>query len=288
MNDGSFRARRTRPARGAAGLPCLFDLPDLDEDDARRTLQRELRAARTGCRQRPVTSPTFPGSSGPAVVGPVVAALDERPAFPGVTSAAALLDRVADATASRHPAAMIRPVTTGTPLPHLDEPTLVTFRDEIHREYEEIDTYAESVLVCAVTPVAEDLVRMGRRGGVAVHSLAEYEGRWDPSGYLDRQAARIERDPRYPAELYVAQRYVELDGPGVRHGGGTDPAEPASAGGEDLCASMIDWLDAGAARFLFVLGDFGHGKSFVLRELTRRLPAELPKAVPSVIVRCPT
>jgi hypothetical protein len=40
-----------------------------------------------------------------------------------------------------------------------------------------------------------------------VISLAEFEGRWDPRRYLDRQARRLADDPAYPPGLYVPQRF---------------------------------------------------------------------------------
>lgn len=298
------------------------DLFDLDEDEARRILRRQLRAARLGVQPRPTSSPAFPG--GPATRGGLafpprleprsgerrsVDANLRQPAFPGLDGPAALLDRVADATARRHRNAVIRPVMTGAPLLYLDvdadvdgerrqwavgvvagQPLdtamLETFQSEIHQEYEGLDPYAESDLVCSVTPIETRLVRMGGRSGVRVQSLAQYEGRWDPSDYLVRQAAYLEADAVYPRDLYVAQAYVELDGPGS--GWATSTASSAGGDGlvrgEDLCASLIDWLDdVSTARFLLVLGDFGHGKTFLLRELARRLPTDLPRSVPMLI-----
>ncbi len=51
----------------------------------------------------------------------------------------------------------------------------------------------------------------------------------------------------------------------------------------DVFAAMCDWLDVEQARFLLILGDFGHGKSFLLRELTRRLPDEVAQVAPLLV-----
>jgi hypothetical protein len=127
---------------------------------------------------------------------------------------------------------------------------------------------------------------MARRDGVAVRSLAEFEGCWDPAAYLARQTSRIERDTVYllPAGPLRRVGYVELDERTAASDEGTLASGKASSA-RDLCAAMVDWLDADGARFLLVLGDFGHGKTFLLHELARRLPVELPKAVPMLSVR---
>lgn len=267
-----------------------IDLFDLDEDEARDQLRRRMRAAHLGGGHWPSASPAFPGA-GPG--------MGSSPLFPGVGEPSALLDRVAAAVATRHPTAVVRPVPDAEPVPYLDvddgagdqrrqwavgvlagrpldAATLTAFRELVHRRYEAFEQLAESDFVCADVSPSADLARLGRRSGILVHSLASYEGRWDPADYLTRQRECLEQDPVYPADLYVAQRYVQLDGPDAP--GWDDPPR-----GEDLCAALVDWLDAIPARFLLVLGDFGHGKSFLLRELARRLPGELPRTVPMLV-----
>ncbi|MGW0580677.1 NACHT and WD40 repeat domain-containing protein, partial [Streptomyces sp. NPDC002920] len=75
---------------------------------------------------------------------------------------------------------------------------------------------------------------------------------------------------RYPPGMYLPQRYREI--------------ERLDAEDRDgLVDAMLRLLDSDQGRFLLLLGDFGHGKTFALRELARRIPAELPHLVPLLV-----
>lgn len=115
-------------------------------------------------------------------------------------------------------------------------------------------------------PLRDDLMRRG----VRLRSFTEFQGLLDLSGYVAEQTARLTADRRYPPSLYVPQRYRELDRPGshIREG---------------LTDELVRLLSADHGRFLLLLGDFGHGKTFALRELARRIPAELPHLTPILI-----
>jgi WD40 repeat protein len=108
------------------------------------------------------------------------------------------------------------------------------------------------------------------RKGVRLRTFTEFQGLLDLTGYVAEQTARLTADRRYPPDLYVPQRYRELDRPGsqVRQG---------------LTDELMRLLAADHGRFLLLLGDFGHGKTFALRELARRIPAELPHLTPIFI-----
>ncbi|MGH4023562.1 MAG: NACHT domain-containing protein [Pseudonocardiaceae bacterium] len=83
-----------------------------------------------------------------------------------------------------------------------------------------------------------------------------------------RQADRLANDSIYPTQLYVPQRYRLLDD------------APDAAARDDLLGRVIEWLSADNARFVMVLGDFGRGKTFLLRELASTLPQHLPGLLP--------
>ncbi len=269
------------------------DLFDVDEHDARRALLRGLRGARDG-HLVPAEQPPFPPAVGGTGTPP--------PDFPGLDPPAAFLTWVRDACADRYPGASVRPMAAVTarigrrtvPLVHLevegerdgergvwpvglcpgrpDRDMVDAFHRLVHLRYEARDTYLESDLVYGAGFAEPELRRWARRTrGIRLRSLAEFEGRWDPRGYLMRQSRRLAADPSYPPELYVPQRYVLLDD------------VPADRPAADVFTAMVDWLDVESARLLLVLGEFGHGKSFLLRELARRLPAELPKVVPMLV-----
>ncbi|WP_162137478.1 MULTISPECIES: TIR domain-containing protein [Frankia] len=152
-----------------------------------------------------------------------------------------------------------------------DRALVSAFHRLIHARYEARDRYVESDLVYGAGFAEPEVRRWARRQGIRLSSLAEFEGRWDPQGYVLRQTRRLTADPSYPPELYVPQRYVLLDDPP-----GTRPTD-------DVFTAMVDWLDVESARMLLVLGEFGHGKSFLLHELARVLPLELPKVVPMLV-----
>ncbi|MEV1206361.1 NACHT domain-containing protein, partial [Microbispora rosea] len=52
---------------------------------------------------------------------------------------------------------------------------------------------------------------------------------------------------------------------------------------DDLTDELMRLLAADHGRFVLVLGDFGRGKTFSLREVARRIPAELPHLTPILI-----
>ncbi len=154
----------------------------------------------------------------------------------------------------------------------LDQDTLAAFYEQVVVRYELfVGEPVESELVYGGALAEQGLVGQARRRWIRVRSLAQFEGRWDPRRYLLRQTARLETDPAYPPSLYVPQRSVLADG----------VAETAAQ--DDVLAAAVDWLDVEEARFLLVLGDFGHGKTFLLHELARRLPAERPGMIPMLV-----
>ncbi|MCT9930561.1 TIR domain-containing protein [Planotetraspora sp. A-T 1434] len=108
------------------------------------------------------------------------------------------------------------------------------------------------------------------RRGVRLRSFTEFQGLLDLSDYVAGQTARLRTDRRYPPELYVPQRFRELD----RAGGGVR---------DDLTGELMRLLAADHGRFVLVLGDFGRGKTFSLHEVARRIPAELPHLTPILI-----
>ena len=87
---------------------------------------------------------------------------------------------------------------------------------------------------------------------------------------MREQTRRLAADPVYPPTLYVSQRMTRLDAP-------EDPVV------EDALAEVVGWLAGDEARLILVLGDFGRGKTFLLRELARRLPDDLPRVAPVLV-----
>ncbi|AOR31812.1 hypothetical protein BFF78_12810 [Streptomyces fodineus] len=197
-----------------------------------------------------------------------------------------LLARVAEVCRTRHEGAQIRPVDG--PVPQL----LVTWsqsgfvrqqRVAVHTgtpAAQDVDRFvalvhaadaeAEAELVHDGPPPARELRDAARRRGVRVRSFTEFQGLLDLRGYVAAQSERLRTDPRYPPGMYLPQRYREV--------------ERLDAEDRDgLVDAMLRLLDSDQGRFLLLLGDFGHGKTFALRELARRIPGELPHLVPLLV-----
>ncbi|MEU4621341.1 pentapeptide repeat-containing protein [Actinoplanes sp. NPDC023801] len=89
------------------------------------------------------------------------------------------------------------------------------------------------------------------------------------------QFAELNANIVYRADAYVSQRYTEfLSGPAA-----PSPAPPA----DDLLTWLRQWIESERGRLVVVLGTFGHGKTFLLRELARRLSTEPSPTVPILI-----
>ncbi|WP_279340462.1 TIR domain-containing protein [Sphaerisporangium perillae] len=197
-----------------------------------------------------------------------------------------LLDRVAEVCETRSDRAKIRKVP-GDP-PHL----LVTLAEDgfVRQQLigahsgplttDDVSAFLRQVHAAGLEhgselvyqgPTPSRLVRDDAlRRGVRLRSFTEFQGLLDLSDHVADQTARLLSDRRYPPDLYVPQRYREVDraGQGVR---------------DDLTGELMRLLAADHGRFVLLLGDFGRGKTFALREIARRIPAELPHLTPILI-----
>jgi WD40 repeat protein/3',5'-cyclic AMP phosphodiesterase CpdA len=153
-------------------------------------------------------------------------------------------------------------VQAGTPTPSAVE----TFIARVHA----IDPEPGSVLVYQGEPPEDDLTYQALSRGVRLLSFAEYRGLLDLRGYVARQRRRLAGDGLYPPELYVPQRYRPLDLLNA----------PVA---DDLPEAVLRLLASDQGRFILLLGDFGRGKTFLLRELARRIPERLPHLTPVLI-----
>ncbi|MFI7502998.1 TIR domain-containing protein [Streptomyces sp. NPDC049687] len=197
-----------------------------------------------------------------------------------------LLARVAEVCRTRHEGAQIRRVDGPVPqllvtwtqsgfvrqqrvAVHTGTPTAEDV-DRVVALVHAADSETEAELVHDGPPPARELRDHARRRGVRVRSFTEFQGLLDLRAYVGAQSERLRTDPRYPPGIYLPQRYREV--------------ERLDAEDRDgLVDDMLRLLDSDQGRFLLLLGDFGHGKTFALRELARRIPAELPHLVPLLV-----
>lgn len=207
-----------------------------------------------------------------------------------VRHADGFFERVLDATKVDRPGATVTPnrensylrVTERRPGGGVEQwPVFVTegavtrevldgFRD-IHLRFAEQDPQTRSELVHGGPPAPADVVAHALSLGIRVRSWIDYQGLVDLRALEERQRRALAEDVVYPPELYVPQRYRELG----RLRAGEEQV--------DLLDRVVRWLSADSARFVMVLGDFGRGKSFLLRQLARVLPARLRGLTPVLI-----
>ncbi|MEU6710936.1 TIR domain-containing protein [Nonomuraea sp. NPDC046802] len=271
-----FHGGSAGPADGRIAAPRSghHQVVEITPDGLRTWLPDEGRPERVRHRWRAVET-TFTGQSPTAP--PPAPKPEERAPSP----VELLLDRIAEVCEARHDRARIRRFAAHLVVTHPEDgfvrQTMIgAYVGEVSEEIAEgfvrqahaSDLAAELVYQGppAARAIREDLMRKG----VRLRSFAEFQGLIDLSGYVSEQTARLSADRRYPPALYVPQRYRELDRPGnqVRQG---------------LTDELMRLLSADHGRFLLLLGDFGHGKTFALRELARRIPVELPHLTPILI-----
>ncbi len=155
-------------------------------------------------------------------------------------------------------------VHPGTPT----EEELDRFVGQVHAT----DSGSEAVLVYGGDAPAGVLRHRAAAHGVRVRvrSFIEFQGLLDLRGYVAAQTARLSSSEQYAPGLYLPQRYRDADRPDGREHDG-------------LVEELLELLESDHGRFVLLLGDFGHGKTFALRELARRIPEQLPHLTPLLI-----
>jgi tRNA A37 threonylcarbamoyladenosine biosynthesis protein TsaE len=152
----------------------------------------------------------------------------------------------------------------------MSEDDLERLRREVFAQYRALEPNLPCEIVYGGPHASDDLIRKAAASGVRLSSFVEFQGIIDFSNYVDRQTRKLESDIIYPPKLYVPQRQVyEI---------GRDRHEA-----QDACVAILDWLTEPLARFVLVLGDFGAGKSFLLHEVARRMPEQIPHMTPVFI-----
>jgi WD40 repeat protein/3',5'-cyclic AMP phosphodiesterase CpdA len=149
--------------------------------------------------------------------------------------------------------------------------TIERFAAGVHATFTAADPAVPSELVYNGPPASADLVAAARHYGIRLRSFVDYQGLLDLRPLVDGQRERLATDQIYPADLYVPQRFRVVTRQGV-----SDPADA-------MLHQVVDWLDTDHARFVMVLGDFGRGKSFLLRQLARELPGLRPALLPVLV-----
>ena len=108
------------------------------------------------------------------------------------------------------------------------------------------------------------------RRGVRVRSFTEFQGLIDLRAYVAGQSERLRNDLRYAPDLYVPQRFRDL-------------VSPSREEGTDVIEEITQLLAEDDSRFILLMGDFGRGKTFAMRQLALQLPNRLPQLTPLLI-----
>jgi WD40 repeat protein/nucleoside phosphorylase/type II secretory pathway predicted ATPase ExeA len=206
---------------------------------------------------------------------------------------AGFVDRVEQVCRLRLPSALLQPQALPYPfdgaLMVIVPKTPVTHR-ELHVALEQpITEEALSMLVGEILPALRrdgplpcklvhlaptapaDLALRAEKLEVELITFSAYQGLVDFSRYTAWLSRRLESDTEYPPWLYVEQpASVSLAG---------QMPEPVPS----ALARLRELLTTQERRFALILGDFGAGKSFLLRELARSLLAGDGSIVPVLV-----
>jgi WD40 repeat protein/3',5'-cyclic AMP phosphodiesterase CpdA len=134
---------------------------------------------------------------------------------------------------------------------------------------------AVSKLVIATSAIDPALCAAAQARGVDVERMIDFQRVLDTAGYREKLRDRIARDREYPAEGYLEQR-MTLWSPIYSLWPSSERIERAA---DWVTARLLDREGA----FVLVLGPAGIGKTFLLREVARRL-GEKQTAITPILV----
>ena len=155
----------------------------------------------------------------------------------------------------------------------LTEELFGLFLTRVERSFRERHPMVRSTLVHLGDPVSKAFRDDAFRRGVSLTTFEAYQGLFDLRPYLEWQTARLERDPIYPPAIYVDQP-ATYETPGSR--------VPQKV--DDALRFLWELLESqDQRRFSLVLGEFGAGKTFLLKALCRRMVTEKHRVWPVLV-----
>ncbi|HEX2091207.1 MAG TPA: pentapeptide repeat-containing protein, partial [Longimicrobiaceae bacterium] len=152
----------------------------------------------------------------------------------------------------------------------ISDEQLEALRSNVFARYRALDPYLPCDVVYGGERASDELIAKASADGIRLLSFVEFQGIIDFRGYVERQTRKLEGDLVYPPLLYVPQ-HLQYEVGRDRHST------------RDALREVLEWLGEPLGRFVLVLGDFGTGKTFLLHELARRIPDELPHLVPVLV-----
>src|SRR5262249_51880720 len=128
------------------------------------------------------------------------------------------------------------------------------------------------LVLASPEPFAGDVRARAGLAGVQLWRLVDYENLIETERWKEQQLARLAGDHEYRRELYIEQR-VTLWSP-------VDDVKETVDRAADRIARMLCEPDG---CFVMVLGAAGTGKTFLLREVARRLTKQQSIVTPVVV-----
>jgi nucleoside phosphorylase len=135
---------------------------------------------------------------------------------------------------------------------------LDVFLADAHERYRIGDPHVLSTLVYEGNAPDAALAARAHDSGLLLQSITEYMGVPNFSGYLREQSRQLESAGAYQSQFYIEQRAVIT-------------VEGRDTSTEDALAQVQQWMNQRLGHLVLVLGDFGTGKTFLLRELALRM-----------------
>lgn len=258
------------PVDGLLASLTYVDLSTVSGHDAARALLlagiAESRAGQTA----PRLPPQYPGTRSVSQLTPIPAQAVE-PDYPPELTRNLLVQEVIK---TRHPGARVFQYPGA--FPHLlvsygygdsvEQTRIGTHVGEVTEEL--LDDFATQVrdgdpltpaeLVYQGPPPTDAVEEEAARRGVRLRSIDDFRGLVDLKPFVERQTQRLEADHEYAPLHYVPQRFRDLSASATRIEG-------------DLAEHLVSRLSRDVGGFILLLGDFGAGKTFALREIARRI-----------------
>lgn len=157
----------------------------------------------------------------------------------------------------------------------LDAARLALFIKDVHEPHRSrtgLRGAISQLVIAAPGALPAALLRKAQESGVHLERLVDYQRVLDVEGYRDDLLRRLAADPVYPRARYLEQRVTAWN-PGTLEKQDID-------GAADWMVSRLSEADGS---FLLVLGPAGVGKTFLLREVARRLASEQQVVTPILI-----
>jgi uncharacterized protein YjbI with pentapeptide repeats len=148
-----------------------------------------------------------------------------------------------------------------------------------------VDPRAYATVVHLGAAPAPTVVEFAQQNGVEIQGAREFRRVIDLRRYLEKQAEELRGNPDYDPDRYVPQRMTwrgDAESVATEEALVTVLDAPAALVTEDALAELSSRLETDAGKFTLILGDFGTGKTFLMRQLAVHLSGH-SKLVPMLV-----